>query len=169
MSTGQPYNQLGQILSTGGEQSVALAMDRGWSGQRIVAMLGRRYGNVSASIYNSVRSVADDILRAGESAFESQSGSPIPGSQIPVVSELFGDENEGQRTRYTAEVEFEGGTEKVLVYGSFPDIPSPEELEEDAINRANEIADQYRKKFGLSDDAEIVPVSVRVVLLERKF
>jgi len=169
MSSDQPYNQLGQILATGGEQSVALAMDRGWGSTRIVSMLARRYGPIASDTYESVRGIADSILRAGEGAFDVDITGRIPAERIPVVPELFGDDNEGQRTRYTAEVEFEGATNSVLVYGSFANIPTADELEEDAANRAGAIADQYRGKFGLADDAEIIPANIRIVLLERKF
>jgi hypothetical protein len=160
------YDSFGRILAAGGEQTYALGLARGYPGDRLSAIMLRRFGNDYTSSSGLLGWFVEGMLlganrvNAGRADGGSISLQDVPNN--PFIDET---ETGGNLFRWSADVEFEGGRTPVTVYGysSSTDI---ERLVNEAVEGGMGIADQYRGKFGLSPDDSITPTKVTFLTME---
>lgn len=164
-----PYDSFGRILTQGGEQSLAMGYYQGMSDSDLSAMRERRFASLSDDEFAVLSAYAYAGLSAGRASQMTPPDDQIPSDKIPVNSALGGDDAEGERTRWIGEVEFEGGTKKVLVYGWFPGIPTNQELIDAIEEGGRDIGERYPGNFGLSDDEPLEVASITVVYVSRRF
>lgn len=160
------YDALGRIFSEGGEQSYALAISRGYSPNRIDAIMSRRFGEDYGRAAGVLSGFAAAMLAAGALANRSQSdGTEIDPSQVPINEFLPDDELAGNRYKWTADVTFEGTNSPVTVYFYTIDLDVQNAVNE-AISGGGDIVDNYRSKFGLSEIADLTPLTVEFISIQ---
>lgn len=169
MAKYNPYDGLGRILAQGGDQAIALGLFQGRSDSDMQSLRERRFSDLSDTEFGTLAAFAASASAIGDEIDGFDWDQPIPLGRIPVNSALGGDEPDGKRTRWIGEVEFEGGTKKVLVYGWFPGIPTPQELFDAIEEGGRDIGERYPGKFGLSEDDEVNVIGVRIVYTARRF
>lgn len=163
------YDALGRILSSGGEQSLALALGRGYPGSRTEAMMLRRFGGDYSAASSSLTAFATGMLRAGALANQRQeTGGELDPSEIPMNGFLDDDEMGGTRFKWSADVTFEGASSAVTVY-LYTATSDIEQMINEALAAGYEIVDNYRGKFGLGDDATLTPTSVQFLTGQRAY
>jgi hypothetical protein len=109
--------------------------------------------------------IAGMLLSANRINEEQGSGGSLPLSEIPNNPFIDEEQTGGNLFRWTADVEFEGGSTPVTVYG-YSSSTDMETLIDDAIQGGIGIADQYRGKFGLDPNAPITPTKVVFLTME---
>ena len=163
------FNELGQILSMGGEQALARLISTGASEERIVLLFFTRFEPMRASDRAALRRLAREMVSAGEFLDALDPGDTFGPNEIPVNQFLFGDTPGGRRMRIESEVEF--GIEERLLRTSvdFADVPTVPEFLEASRLKALEILGQYPERFGLSPGEPIDLVGVTIPFTERRF
>src|SRR3989304_1584072 len=130
MSTGNEYNQYGQILASGGEKAIAFATLRIQDMFKVRARLEKKYGPMPDSVWQKLLGVADDIVKSGETLERLPvDETPLPG-MLPRNPFLFGDDWSGKRVRiitHTTDPETGGSVD---FWWDLPDLYSRAELEE---------------------------------------
>lgn len=169
MSSDQPYNSLGQILSQGGEIAVGLSLLRGGDRGSVLLLIGRRFGPMQDADREALVDFSQRMIDAGATISESEYAGPIPPEAVPLNQYLFGGTTEGRRSIFTVEVEFPGAEGRVEMRLTFPDLPTQEELREAALGRGGDIVTQYPEKFGLPPGSTVDSGKVYILLPERAF
>lgn len=160
------YDAFGRILAEGGEQAYAVGLARGYPGDRLSTIMTRRFGDDYSSSSDLLGGFAAGMLLAANRVNNSsENGGSISLSDVPNNPFLDEATSGGNIFRWSADVEFEGGSTPVTVYG-YSGTNDIESLINEAIQGGMGIADQYRSKFGLSPDASINPTKVTFLTLE---
>lgn len=169
MSTDQPYDYLGRILEEGGERAIALAVARGWSGDKINNLIKRKFPGLSdddaTKLTDFGRSMVDsaaNVELGGESTY-------LGNIEMPINPFMQQSESDGGRFRWIGEVQFEGATTGILVYGTSPDYPNSDDLYDMIVDAGMGIAEQYPGKFGLESTEDLFPQTVRIVAISGGF
>lgn len=160
------YDAFGRILAAGGEQTYALGLARGYPGDRLSLIMTRKFGDDYSQSSGLLGGFAAGMLLAASRVNAgAEGGGTLSLSDVP--NNPFNDETEsgGNLFRWSADVEFEGGSTPVTVYG-FSSTSDIERLLNEAIEGGMGIADQYRGKFGLSPDDSITPTKVTFLTME---
>lgn len=169
MSSDQPYNSLGQILSEGGEIALGLAIHRGWSDSQISALFARRFEPMQPADRARLIEIAKAGLAGAESLSNLDPSDTIPLGSVPIVPELFGDDFSGKRYSYVGEW-FNPNTGKwIEVRGDFPSVPSPEDIATDIGDKANTRIKKSPEKFGLPGGTQFDDLEIRITTHYRKF
>lgn len=169
MSTDQPYDSLGRVLSRGAEIALALAKHRGYSAGEISQFVMRRIGNLSPNDLDTLNQISDRALQSGNAISSLPDGSDIPLSMIPVVQELFGDQPNGRRVFYSTEISVAGEDTWYRVDVSSPTAMTVDELRQAAMEEAMRINRDYPKAFGGRFQNEELDVDVRITASVRRF
>jgi hypothetical protein len=165
-SDSHAFDGLGRIFATGGEQSFALAVARGYSPSRIDSIMERRYGDDYRSAGGTLAAFAAGMLLAGNRANQAmETGEELDGSIIPRNEFLPDDEMGGSRYKWAADVTFEGANAAVTVYFYTAGLDINSALD-DAISGGSDIVDNYRQKFGISEIADLTPLSVEFISIQ---
>lgn len=163
------YDALGRILSSGGEMSLALAMARGYSDERISGIMFRKFGDDYTAAGGALTGFAAGMIAAGELANErAEMGGSLSLDEIPLNGHLQDEEMGGARFKWSADVYFEGASSAVTVYG-YSSSEDPLDMYEDAVGQGDKIVDKYRSKFGLGEGETLTPLAVRVMTMERAY
>lgn len=163
------YDSLGRIMSSGGEMTLALAMSRGYPTSQIDLIMGRKFADDYTNSGGLLAAFAIGMIAAGERANEIQrGGGTIDIAEIPVNGFLPDEEMGGTRFKWTADVTFEGASSAVTVYG-YSASADIQDLLNDALEGGIGIVDNYRSKFGLSEDDTVTPLSVQFTAIERQY
>src|SRR3990172_3853083 len=109
MSSGQPYNSLGQILSEGGEQALAMAIFNDIGADGILLLFRRRFEPITDSDRQDLTALANAGLAAGSVLTAADPFELMDVSQMPVNPFLWGGEAAGRRIRIIGEWQFEEG------------------------------------------------------------
>jgi hypothetical protein len=156
----------GRMVSSGGDQTFALGMARGYSRDRIDTIMNRRFGNDYASGGGLLRGFAGGMrIAASDANALAETGGSLDLSRIPNDPYMDPDETGGNLFKWSADVTFEGASSAVTVYGESAS-GNIEDLLAAAITGGMGIADQYRGKFGLGPDDTINPLTVTILTLK---
>jgi len=169
MATDQPYNELGQILSEGGEIALGLAFARGQSDSQIAILFARRFEPIRNSDAARLRELAERGVAAGNDLNELGPGDPIDISGIPTVSELFGDDPEGRRFFFIVEVDISGDGEWRELRLELSDFTSQDQLRDEANELASLRSTKSPGKFGAVNEEIEGDLPMRVVLGFKRF
>lgn len=169
MSSEQPFDSLGRILASGVEIAVALAMNKGYTPGQIGLLILRRVGDLEPSLQNQLEDVSRNILNAGQSLNDLEPGSDIPLGSVPIISELFGDDPQGNRFLFSGEISLAGEDKWYRV-----DILSGTPLDIDSLRNAileeqQRITNQYPGSFGGKFDDPDSQIDVRITISARRF
>jgi hypothetical protein len=160
------YDSFGRILANGGEQGYAIGVARGYDQGRLDTIMTRRFGDDYGNAGDLLGVYAAGMLLAANRVNNPQE---LPESlalqDMPNNPFLDSQESGGNIFRWSADVEFEGGSTPVTVYG-YSGSADIQQMIDEAIAGGIGIADQYRGKFGLSPDDSINPTSVTFLTLE---
>lgn len=169
MSTVQPYNSLGQILSRGGEIAVARSILSGLDFGELVDRFAKRFAPVRDETLEQLIGFANRMITGGDAVLSLSRDAIPPAQIIPINRELFGADSAGKRIRYVVqgEVEWSGGVFDVWI--DLPDFTPWGAIEETIAERARAIAisDPGRaEKLGLDETRKI---AVKQLLVERRY
>jgi hypothetical protein len=128
--------------------------------------MSRRFGTDYDSAGSTVAGFAAAMLAIGGSANRSrETGESLDPSQVPVNPFLDEQEMAGSRYKWAADVTFEGTNAAVTVYFYTLDLDVQKAIDE-AIAGGSDIVDNYRTKFGLSEIADLNPLSVEFISIQ---
>lgn len=137
----QPYNSLGQILSSGGDVAIAGMLGRGRSQQYVLGVIASRFPLLSPLDSSKLIQSSQQSLTAGRMYSSLRRDErPEPG-MIPVVPELFGGEPDGRRVLYAMDYSIDGGEHWFTHRFESPDIMSYQEI----VTALSPIIEKYRK------------------------
>lgn len=169
MSTINPYNELGQILATGGEIALAIGFSHGRSDMDTIAYIRTRFPPLP-------RDDEDFLVRLSKSMSEMDDviKSFDPSMQLPVTSFprnplLFGDDWGGKRIAIGFDASIEGSDQTVQIRTSFPDVPTFEDLLRAA---EEELERRIRKspgEFAGMDEEKLDEIILHILYAERRF
>lgn len=169
MSTDEPYNELGQILSEGGEIALALAFAHGWSDSKIAALFARRFLPMRPDDQDRLRGLADAALQAGEAFNQTPPSERVSLDDIPLNPHLSPDRVGSDRVYWIGEFQFPGDQNWFQIRGSSPDnVPVGEILSEIA-DEATSRAGRSPQSFGVPTGGEPSAPEVRIIMMERRF
>jgi hypothetical protein len=145
MSTGNQFNQYGQILSTGGEIAIAFAMLRGADVLAVRSRLEKRYGPMPDNIWAQLLGIARETIAAGET-LEGLPSDERPSPDMVVRNPfLFGDDWSGKRVRIITNSVNEMTGEPVDFWWDLPDLYERAELEEYWADQMRDYMDNYAR------------------------
>lgn len=160
------FDSFGRIMASGGEQSAALAISRGYSPTRIDGIMSRRFGDDYSSGGGTVLAFAAGMLAAGRLAnAAAETGETIAAADVPINGFLPDDELAGSRYKWAADVFFEGANAAVTTYFYTTDLDVQNAINE-AIDSGSGIVDNYRQKFGIGIDDDLTPLSVEFISIQ---
>lgn len=169
MSTDNPYNSLGQILSEGGEIALGIALFHGWDSGKIAILLTKRLKVAPGTDTDALFALATEALNSGTLAGSEDPNAPPDPFDIPVNGGLFGDAPEGRRLHWEAEYRFGTEGEWWRISGDESDLVPIGEIFDQIAGMATANETTYRTKEGIAGDVGSIPPEIRIVLRERKF
>lgn len=169
MATDQPFNELGQILSTGGEIALGLAILQDLGKEGFLLFFNRRFAPISDIDRAALISLSESMIAGGEEIQRLQLNEAVSPQSIPINEWLFGKSLEGRRVLITGEVEFPGATHRVQVRMAFPDIPTLAEIREAFLAQGLTVTSSNPEGFGLPEGEAPAGGNVYVLLPERAF
>lgn len=165
----QPYNSLGQILASGGGISVSLAIARGWSEDKILAMINRRYSPVTADVVGQLLGEGQRLAEAGLSTDLDNDDPAIALQNIPIEESLTAEQLDGGRTLYIGQVSFDDGETwfeiRIIGTGDESDIDIVDAMMEEAERRAGDSPGRFR----LPEEDEPHATNVQILSKVRRF
>ncbi len=169
MATDQPFNELGRILSTGGEIALGLAILQDLGSEGFLLFFNRRFAPISDTDRTALISLSESMIAGGEEIQKLQLGQDIDPKDIPINEWLFGQRLEGRRVLITGEVEFPGATHRIQVRMAFPDIPTMAEVREAFLAQGLTVTSSNPEGFGLPEGEAPAGGNVYILLPERAF
>lgn len=169
MATDQPYNELGQILSTGGEIALGLAILQDLGKEGFLLFFTRRFSPIRDEDRETLISLSESMIEGGVIIDHLKFNEAINLDDIPLNQFLFGGNLEGRRILITGEVQVPGANSRVQLRIPFPDTPTVEEMREAFMARSFDIIRRYPEKFGLPAGFEPTIADVFILLPERAF
>jgi len=169
MSSDQPYNELGQILSSQGEVAVGLAILKQGTGGSFIAFFNRRFGFLADNERDSLLQLSEAMVENGATMQQLPAGASISLENVPLNPYLFGGATQGSRVLITGEVEIPGAEHRVQLRIPFTDVPTVDEVRQAFLERGLEIAGNYPGKFGLDPNTPVMGGNVYILLPERAF
>lgn len=169
MAGENPYNELGQILASGGEVALGLALYHGWDSGKIALLIGKRLKVAPGSDQETLQALAEDAIASGEYLNSLQPGETIDPNKIAFNPSLFGDDPGGRRWRWEAEYRFgEGGDWWRLTSGE-ADFGQLNQVVDIIAGAAVQNENTYRAKEGVAGEQGSQPPEIRFTLAERRF
>lgn len=169
MSTDNPYNELGQILSEGGEIALALAFAHGWSDDKIAALFARRFLPMRQEDQDRLRNISQAALDAGEAFNQTPTGERVSLEDIPLNPNLDPDRVGSNRIFWIGEFQFPGDESWFQVRGTAADNLTVGEILADLAEEATNRVGRSPAAFGVPIGEAAPAPEVRIILMERKF
>lgn len=169
MSTDQPFDSLGRILSEGGEIALGLAIIRGWSDSQIIELFARRFSGLSSAETERLSSMANAAIRGARIANDLDPSDPFPLSSLPVNPELFGDEFSGKRSFFIGEVWNPMKEHWIEIRMEFPGVPTLNEVNEKLFGEARRRFGESPDRLGTLPEEDDFQLQGRIIFQERRF
>lgn len=99
MSSDQPFNELGQILASGGEIALGLAISRGWSDRQIALLFARRFEPMREEDRERLVTTANRMVEAARYLNDIGDDDEIQLGNVPINPYLFGINPGGARAK----------------------------------------------------------------------
>lgn len=99
----RPFNSLGQILSGGGANTLALGLSLGRSPNSMLEQLERKFGKITSETWDELHQIAQAQIDAGEYIGSLPPNELPDTSRIPINDKLFGDQPTGDRFCYESQ------------------------------------------------------------------
>lgn len=128
MSSDQSFNELGQILSQGGDIALGMAIARGWSSQQIALLFSRRFEPMRPEDRDRLTSHANQMVEAAKRIGLQLPDEVVDPEGIPTNPYLFGDEPEGRRATLVGRFSPDDGGKWFNVYADLADITDQESM-----------------------------------------
>lgn len=169
MATGQPFNELGQILSEGGEIALGLKIIEEDSRAGFLLFFNRRFQPIREEDAVALERFSESMVRAGENLQALPLDATIGTRDIPLNEFLFGGDLQGRRVLITGEVELEGLDNRIQIRLPFADIPTIQEIREAFLDRSRDIVTGSPEKFLPFEATPTTGGKVFILLPERAF
>lgn len=169
MADEQPYNSLGQILASGGEIAVGLALYHGWDSNRLALLLGRRLRVAPGSDTDELIRIAEDAIASGEYLNSLTPDDIIDPGQIVTNPVLFGDDPQGRRWRWEGEYRFGPDGTWWRYGGGEADFEQLKDILGQISQSAVANANTYKAKEGVAGDISSMEPEIRFTLALKRF
>lgn len=173
LANANPFDELGRILSAGGERAAITEAMRGSGGSELLAFILGRYSRLSPEQAGQLAEHVTDSIAAAGIAREVNAAESLQLDTIPVNPLLYGNDPEGRRIRADVEAVVvdtaTGGERTIRLNVDFPTPPSMDEIREAVLSAIEEIFDQYPEKFGDWEAGDIDDVNLTLNALERRY
>ena len=170
MSTGNQFNQYGQILSSGGEIAIAFALLRGQPVSAVRARLEKKYGPMSDSIWQQLLDASGEMIDAGTTLEGLPSDETPTPDMLPRNPYLFGDDWAGKRVRIITHSENVSTGEPVDFWWDLPDLYDKSELEMYWEDQMRDYTDTYeRLRKWLQEQQQIAIAKHTIIIAERRY
>lgn len=126
--TAVPFNGLGQIIASGGVQSVALMLAGGMSLTGVSIALENKYDGIPISAIDTMIELAESGILAASKIGEQTPGAVINEFGIPVIPGILGENAEGNRFVSLIEAEQADTGEDILSWNYTPTFESLDTL-----------------------------------------
>lgn len=157
MSSGQPYNQYGQILASGGDVYAAIKLERGFTEEQVVALMLDRFPGSSNDDVLAVLAIAY-LGRQAAANLNALGPSAGPSSvNIPINPYLYGGTPLGRRYRVIGNYFYQDADSSREIRVDMPDIINWQDVYEAVGLEGQERARGCYKDFGF-DNPDNVPL-----------
>lgn len=161
------YNGLGQILSAGAEQTLALGLSLGRTSASMRTQLERKFGAIPNGDYEQLEGMAKAAIDAGE-YINSINPSDLPSTdRIPINDRLFGNEPTGDRFCYESEWTDPITGEKKLFKLNSPVPLTLAQIADAASKSASYNKEHYPDKWGEVDPTAVNAETLRMLFANR--
>lgn len=140
-----PFNGIGQIIASGGVQSVAIMLAGGKSNTAISIALEGKYDGIPVSAIDTLINMAESGLAAADNINLGDPSQPIDFTGVPVIHGILGDNAAGNRFLTITEAVGTDGESSVLSYNYLPYIESLNDLWGEIIAQLIEWICEYPK------------------------
>lgn len=169
MVTFNPFNELGQILSAGGEISVAIGFSRGRSRTDQLLYVRSRFAPLPDDDEAFLISFSERMSLVSKMMFELDPTVQIPLDTFPRNPFLFGDDFAGNRVAIGLDAGYSDDDRFVQLRLAFPDSPTYEDLVRAAEEELERRKRESPKAFeGLSEEQE-QEIIIHILYGERRF
>jgi len=157
MSTGQPFNQYGQILAEGGDLFAAMKLERGYTEEQVVALMLDRFKTNDNDAVLAIVLLAQLGRTAAQQLNAQGPNAPLSSVNIPINPYLYASGALGRRYRVIANY-FYGDVDNAReVRVDMPDIIDWQEVYEAVGLEGQERAKGCHLDFGF-DNPDNVPM-----------
>ncbi len=163
------FNELGQILSMGGEQALARLISAGASEERIVLLFFRRFEPMRDLARTALRDLSDAMVVAGSTIAGLARDLQIPLGIVPSNQFLFGEIPGGRRVRFAVSVEIEELDRFIDLVLDFADMPTVADLLQAARADLQQKIDNSPRAFGFQPGQQATPLNIIIPFAERRF
>jgi len=169
MASGQPYDELGRILSEGGEIALGLAILQEMPTPGFLLFFNRRFGSLTPEQQDIVQQLAQEMIDSGQATGEIPSDVPLSLGDIPLNQFLFSGDLQGRRELITVEIDVPGLDRRFQMRLPFADIASLDEIRNAALEQARQRAIDSPQAVPFTEPDVTQDVGVWVLLRERAF
>lgn len=169
MPTHDSFTPLQLALRSKAEIGLARVMADSGKPAAVSQFIETRLADLSTGDKQHISTLAKSILAAGAALEALQPDERLAAEDVPTNVDLFGDEWEGKRVFWFGEWSVPGEDKWHKFSGTFPDLPTPEELEQYARDLAASYIEAYPAKFGVDRDDFEGDVDVRILGQEKAF
>lgn len=169
MPTLNPYNELGQILASGGEISVAIGFAHGKTRNDQLLYVRKRFAPLPEDDetylldYSESISGMDSIIKGFAPHL------PIPIALFPQNPFLFGDDFGGMRVAVGFDAFREGDDSAIQIRTSYADAPSFEEILRDAEQELERRKRASPGRFKGMDESDELGILIHILYAERRY
>lgn len=164
-----PFNSLGQILASGGERAIALAMVRGYSAVEVGALVDRRFEPMLPEDRESLLRLADDSIQAGLRVSGLGGTEYVLSANLPFNSQLLGEDGGGTRLFVFGEFSIDEGQSWYQLGYASPDDLTYQELIDQMQRQGAGYVNKTPLDFNADADVIADNVEIRILFAERKF
>lgn len=167
------FDELGRILSSGGESPIIFQADRGALLPVLITLVGERFPSLSSAERIFLAELAHDASAAGDTASAATDGPIIDIADVPVNPFVNESTTDRPRVKTRAIVsatnqdtgEKEYSTIDVLS-GEIPDVA---DLRQQILDIIDKYAEAGYSKFGLGSATSIMDILVQIQSIQRRY
>lgn len=164
-----PFNSLGQILSAGGEQTLALGLSLGRPLASMRSQLERRFGSIPDDIFGQLEGMARAAIDAGDYIGSIDPNTLPDTSRIPTNVLLFGAEPTGDRFCYESEWTDPASGEKKLFKLNSPSPLTLAQIAAAAMLSTQKSRELSPEKWSGVDPSSVNASTIRILFANKCF
>lgn len=169
MSSEQPYNELGQILSSGGEIALGLAISRGWSSSQIALLFSRRFDPMRDEDRQRLIDIANRAVAAAAQISDMPPDEDIDPNVIPTNPYLFGDDPSGRRAKVAGRFTVDEGANWFDFRHDISDIGNREQMLDEIQAAIESDFSKYPEGGGSKFGGPMEHLTIELVLTVKRF
>jgi hypothetical protein len=165
----QPYNELGQILASGGEIALGLAIAKGWTGSQIALLFARRFDPMRPEDRDRLIDLANRALQAASDISDMPPDADIDPSGIPTNPYLFGDDPSGRRAKVAGRFTVDEGVNWFDYRHDISDITNREQMLNEIQAAIEQDWSKYPEGGGKKFGGPMEHLTIELTLTEKRF